>query len=38
VALRDGRHPRGELVQGGQVYLMASPKTVMPATQPGKGK
>jgi len=28
----------GELVQGGQVYLMASPKAAMPATQPRKGK
>jgi hypothetical protein len=28
----------GELVQGGQVYLMASPKASMPAVKPRKGK
>ena len=28
----------GELVQGGQVYLMASPNAVMPAAKPAKGK
>ena len=28
----------GELVQGGQVYLMASPNAVMPAAKPAKGQ